>query len=207
MKEVGLVNKSFEQTDFDEAIESKDYIRLKTYIINSICSNPGFVRMAPGEKSEASIAFSKLLEMKDQLPGLFSEYELQAGEQEFDESNEDIWDQEYFLRQVFFLGENFCTKRYDQVHKIGSYIARKELNFEEPQEVIEKNKHKSDPEYESADINISVMEKPLIMIMVIVTVIALLVGFITKIKWIMYISSCLAVVTIVVTILNINKRS
>ena len=124
------MNDSFDMVDFLSAIDAKDYIKLKNYIINSIRNNPGF-RKGGRPCSEATEAFRILKDRKEDLPGLFSKYELQSGEIEFDENNASSWNEEYFIRQTFYLEENFCSKRFDHVKKIGIYLARG--NFSEPQ--------------------------------------------------------------------------
>lgn len=130
------MNRTFEMEDFDQAIEEKDYIKLKNYIVNSVRNNPSFrYTKSVASCSEATEAFRKLRTMQEELPGLFVKYELQPGEMEFDENNKSAWNQEYFIRQTFLLEENFCSKRFEHVRLIGQYVSKG--NFNDPQEAIE----------------------------------------------------------------------
>ena len=183
------MNRTFEIADFNKAIEEKDYIKLKNYIVNSVRNNPGFrYTKSVASCSEATEAFNKLNAMKDDLPGLFVKYELQPGEIEFDENNKSVWNQEYFIRQTFLLGENFCSKRFDHVHRIGQYISKaSKKNFNDPQEAIEGYENNNTiVETSSAKIvsNEIVENKPWPMIIAgIIAVVALLVGIVASKGW------------------------
>lgn len=133
--------KTIEFADFEDAIEAKDYIKIKNYIINSIRNNPGFhYTKNEASCSEAAEAFRMVKERKNELQGLFTPYCVQAGEEEFNEADKSKWDKEYFIRQTFLLEENFCSERFAHVKKIGQYISKNE-NFPEPQEVMEGNEN------------------------------------------------------------------
>lgn len=126
---------SFDAQTFYKAIEEKDYSRLKTCIISSIRNNPGFLPMK-GEKVAESRVAMKIL--KEKAEGMFEPYKVQKGERVFDESEAETWDKEYFIRQTFLLGENFCTTRYNNLMMIGRKIARGiDSNFQEPQELCQ----------------------------------------------------------------------
>lgn len=130
------MNRTFKMADFEEAIKAKDYIKIKNFIINSIRNNPGFQYGKEVSCSEAEAAFNKLKECKNELPGLFSPYCLQGDEIEFNENNKTAWTYEYFIRQTFLLGENFCDERFAHVKEIGKYL-KKNVNFTAPQEAEE----------------------------------------------------------------------
>ena len=167
------MTKTFEFADFEAAIEAKDYIKIKNYIINSIRNNPEFRREKEKSLSEATEAFNMVKERKNELPGLFTPYCVQAGEEEFNEDDKERWNKEYFIRQTFLLEENFCSERFSQVKKIGQYITKNE-NFPEPQEVMEGNeKHLA--KNENHDGNMS-----WVMIAVVVIIVILLVVLIVK---------------------------
>ncbi len=124
--------KTLDNDAFYKAIEEKDYVRLKTAVISSIRNNPAFL-VAEGQKyTEARIAMDILYE---QVPEMFSEYKVLEFEHPFDEHERENWDKEYFLRQTFLLGENFCFDRYKNLRKIGKEIdKRSNTNFQVPQE-------------------------------------------------------------------------
>lgn len=168
------MDKSFNQADFDAAIGSKDYIKLKNYIINSIRNNPRFKKEKNEEYSEATAAFNKLWEVKEELPGLFVEYKLQTGEVEFDETQKETWTQEYFIRQTFLLEENFCKKRFYNVRKIGQYITKG--NFDGPQESIEGYEKQNCSRSDSADKPTLIKFMPWLLIVIIIAIIVFLVG-------------------------------
>lgn len=117
------MNKSFDQKYIDDAIKAKDYIRLKNYVINAVRNNPGFRKKENENCSEATGVFKELMAREDELPGLFTPYELQYKENEFNEEDKRRWTQDYFTEQTFFLGENFCPERFNHVQKIGQYLA------------------------------------------------------------------------------------
>lgn len=119
------MNKSFEQEDFEAAIDKREYIKLKNYVANAILNNEEFEKKKNGACCEAEAAFKVLIARKDELPGLFTPYERQYGEKEFDERDKTSWTREYFIRQVFFLGENFCQERFEHVRTIGKELAKK----------------------------------------------------------------------------------
>lgn len=123
---------SFDEKTFYKAIEEKDYSRLKTCIISSIRNNPGF-KKAKGEKcSEAGLAMNIL---KEKVPEILEHYVVQETEQVYNVDASDTWDKEYFIRQTFLLGENFCMERYNHLVKIGEKIMNGTApNFQEPQE-------------------------------------------------------------------------
>ena len=167
------MNKSFEPEDFDAAIASKDYIALKSYIICSIRNDPGFYRKK-GDPSEALIACKKLWDQRRDLPGLFSEYTLQKGEIEFDENMKNSWTWEYFIRQTFLLGENFCPERIKHIGKIGQYLTPRNFNF--PQEDLT-NEDDRICVLDSGDSLSSKRQMPFRIIVIIsIAIIALLVG-------------------------------
>lgn len=123
---------TFNSDAFYRALEEKDYSRLITCIISAVRNNPEF-RNATGQKSSESTIALNLL--KENAPEIFETYKPQEGERIYDETEYKTWDKEYFIRQTFLLGENFCVKRYNHVKAIGRWITRGiEPNFQEPQE-------------------------------------------------------------------------
>ena len=123
---------SFDEQTFYRAIEEKDYSRLKTCIISSIRNNPGFRKARGEEYSEARLAMNIL---KDKVPEMFECYVVQEAERAYNVDEADTWDKEYFIRQTFLLGENFCMERYSHLMKIGRKITNgTDPNFQEPQE-------------------------------------------------------------------------
>lgn len=124
---------SFDSDDFYEAIESKKYAKLKNCVISAIRNNPGFNPVMGKNAAEATIAM-RILDEK--IPDIFEKYEMQEGDQLYNESYVGKWDKEFFIRQTFLLRENFSKKRYNQIISIGKYISRGIIpNFQEPQEL------------------------------------------------------------------------
>lgn len=197
------MNDSFEMADFLAAIDSKDYIKLKNYIVNSIRNNPGF-RKGGRTCSEATEAFRILRDRREELPGLFSKYELQSGEVEFNENDTSTWDEEYFIRQTFFLEENFCSKRFDHVKKIGLFLARG--NFSDPQEENEKYENDSVSNITETKSHTDYKPLPISVIIVIVFMLAiLLVGIVAKIKWLIIVDIISLIITIAIAVVS-RKR-
>ena len=123
--------KTLDENAFFKAIEEKDYSRLKTSIISSIRNNPTFIVMENEKYTEAKIAMKIL---KEKLPEMFMDYTVLEFEDAFNEDEKEKWNNEYFLRQTFLLGENFCMERYDHLRKIGKELAnKKDGNFINPQ--------------------------------------------------------------------------
>lgn len=123
---------TFNSDAFYRALEEKDYSRLITCIISAVRNNPEF-RNATGQKSSESTIALNLL--RENVPEIFETYKQQEGERIYDETEYKTWDKEYFIRQTFLLGENFCVKRYKHVKAIGCWISRGVVpNFQEPQE-------------------------------------------------------------------------
>ena len=198
------MSNTFNQMDFDAAIVSKDYIKLKNYIINSIRNNPRFRHEKNEEFSEATTAFKKLLSMKEELPGLFTKYELQSGEVEFNEDEQENRKQEYFIRQTFLLGENFCQKRFNNVRKIGQYLAKG--NFDDPQELIEGCENVASSSV-SADMPKSAESMPwLLIVVLVIAIIVLLVGKMAEIKWLFITGVILAFIAAALVIFILIKR-
>lgn len=198
------MKKTFETEDFDAAIKDKDYIKIKNYVINSIRNNPGFkYSKKEGDCSEAMAAFRKLLESKDDLPGLFSSYQLQNGEEEFNENNKELWTQEYFIRQTFLLGENFCKERFLNIKKIGKYLAK--TNFCKPQEEKDIDKNQ---EEKSMPISFNTNKKINYLTIVLggISIIILLVGKIVDIKNLFNVGVVMLVITSFLTICRIGRR-
>ena len=200
------MNRTFEMTDFESAIRDKDYIKLKNYIINSIRNNPRFSHSKSEEYSEAAVAFKRLEEMKTELPGLFSPYELQEGEEEFDENNKASWNQEYFIRQTFLLGENFCRKRFINIRKIGQYITKG--NFNDPQEVLDGYENSNIPNSSTPeDAPVSAEKKPwATIVLVLVSIVVFLVGIMAEIKGLLIIGGILMAIAVAIAIMHIYKR-
>lgn len=197
--------KTFEQADFEAAINAKDYIKLKNYVINSIRNNPRFTYGKSEECSEAKAAFKRLESLKDELPGLFSQYEVQAGEVEFNEAEKESWTQEYFIRQTFLLGENFCLERFNNIRKIGQYITKG--NFNDPQEVVEGYENLVNNISNSTNEAKSIGTLPwLIVGLILATIVVLLVGKLTGIKWIFISGIILVVVTIATVVFKLVRR-
>lgn len=124
---------SFDKDAFYKDMREKNYSVLKTCVISSIRNNPAF-RKAPGEEySEARIAMNLL---QEHVPEMFVEYEVQAGEREYNAGEASAWDKEYFHRQTFLLGENFCWERFRHLLKIGQEITEQTAsNFQYPQDM------------------------------------------------------------------------
>lgn len=200
------MKRSFDPAVFEAAIRKKDYIKLKNFVINSIRNNPRFTHDKNEKYSEATKVFRRLHSLEKELPGLFAPYELQTGEVEFNEAEKDSWTQEYFIRQTFYLGENFCNKRFANIKKIGQYLTKG--NFNDPQEVIEGYEDSIHFISDSTDTKKSVGKKPwLIVVFVIVSIITLLVGKKADIKWLFIIGVVLVVVTLVIALIKFVRRS
>lgn len=124
---------SFDSDDFYKAIEDKKYAKLKTCVISAIRNNPSFNVVKGENASEATTAMNILVE---KVPEIFEEYEVQDGDQLYNENDMDKWNKEFFIRQTFLLGENFSKRRYKQVMNIGKKITKGKMpNFQDPQEL------------------------------------------------------------------------
>lgn len=124
---------SFDADDFYKAIEEKKYAKLKTCVISAIRNNPGFNVVKGENASEATTAMNVLVE---EVPEIFEGYEIQEGDQLYNENDMDKWNKEFFIRQTFLLGENFSKRRYKQIMNIGKKITKGKIpNFHEPQEL------------------------------------------------------------------------
>ena len=191
------MNNTFTSEEFDAAIASKDYIKIKNYIINSIRNNPRFSYKKGEGKSEAAKAFDKLLSLQDKLPGLFTPYTIQEGEVEFNENDKTSWTQEYFIRQTFLLGENFCVRRFNNIRKIGQYLTKG--NFSDPQEVME-GYEKNESNLETEMIEVS-YHKNLIsnvtIVLAIISIVTLLVGMLIKTKWLIIVGIVLLLISLI----------
>ncbi|MBQ3161188.1 MAG: hypothetical protein IJC04_03580 [Oscillospiraceae bacterium] len=120
--------KSFDINEFKQALNEKNYSYIKTCIISAIRNNPRFNFEAGTQKCEADRAFEEAI---NACPEMLEEYHLLEDEVAFEQSSSDEWDYEYFIRQTFRFGRNFCKKRYDNIKKVGKTIS---LNFPQPQE-------------------------------------------------------------------------
>ena len=124
---------SFDTNEFYDAIAEKKYAKLRNCVICAIRNNPGFDPIAGKNAAEATIAL-KILD--DKVPDIFEKYEVQEGDQLYNEDDGGKWNKEFFIRQTFLLRENFSKKRYNQIINIGRYISRGIApNFQEPQEL------------------------------------------------------------------------
>lgn len=56
------------------------------------------------------------------FPEILVKYTPMYREKEFNEANKDEWDYEYFIRQTFLLGRNWCVERYENCKKIAIYL-------------------------------------------------------------------------------------
>jgi hypothetical protein len=129
---------------------------------------------------------------------------LQEGEEEFDENNKASWNQEYFIRQTFLLGENFCRKRFINIRKIGQYITK--ANFNDPQEVLDGYENSNTPNSSSPeDAPVSAEKKPWAMIFF-VAIVVLLVGIVADIKWLLIVGGILMAVAVAIAIKHIYTR-
>lgn len=127
---------SFDEVEFNQALKEKNYSYIKTCIISAIRNNPKFTAEPGTKKSEADYAFEEAISA---CPEMLEEYRLFEDEVDFDQTNSDNWNYEFFIRQTFRFGRNFCKKRYGNIKKVGQTItlkakAKSNANFPQPQE-------------------------------------------------------------------------
>ena len=102
---------SFNLNAFNTAVSEKDFSRIKTSII-SVLRN--------GDFENIPIIIDHL---KKYTPEIFEDFEIVPNEIEKKNINE--WDREYFIRQTFYIGENFNEKRINYCIKIYKYLNKK----------------------------------------------------------------------------------
>lgn len=111
---------SFNDTDFNKAIENRDFLTLKSYIISSIRYNPQFLPLQGASISEAEMALNIL---RERVKEIFENYKKQDKEIVISDDESVNWSKEYFIEQTFWLGENFCEERIERIKKIGKKIS------------------------------------------------------------------------------------
>ena len=101
---------SFDEKAFWQAIENKDYLRLKINTVSAIRNDPTFAR---GETMQVL----KILE--EQVPEIFEEkVHLDFEEQLY----RNDWDKDYFTKLTYWLQENFAKSRIDYIKRVGSVV-------------------------------------------------------------------------------------
>lgn len=101
---------SFDEKTFRQAIENKDYLRLKINTVSAIRNDPTFDR---GETKRVL----KILE--EQVPEIFEEEVRLDFEEQLDRND---WDKDYFTKLTYWLQENFAKSRIDYIKKVGSVV-------------------------------------------------------------------------------------
>lgn len=163
---------SFNGNDFEEAIVEKKYSTLVSYVVNVMRINPEFIAEKGQNKSEAEIALDIL---RERVPEIFEEYNLQGGEESFVRGSikelklDDL--KECFRQQAFWLRENFCEKRIEDIKFIGHEIAEKNTaNFSKPQN--QNQTGQSNKKRKSRNLNPLLLGIALLIIIVLVVAIA-----------------------------------
>ena len=115
---------SFDEYEFYEAIEEKNYRSLKVYMVNAILNDPTF------RKDEIKEIFHIL---KDKVPEIFEE-QVRLGYEE--RLGEDKWDKTYFAKLVYWFQDNFSEKRLEYIKRVGIavYSANNIIRNEEKKE-------------------------------------------------------------------------
>lgn len=114
--------KSFDDKEFQDALDKKDYSKLKSFLICAIRNNPGFEIEDHEEYSETKqIVFI----LNERCPNIFEDYHLQPSENKKDLNDKNKWNYDFFLQETFFLGENFSIERFNQLLIIGQAIDRR----------------------------------------------------------------------------------
>lgn len=113
--------RSFDEKAFQEAIRNKldrkNLIRLKVSVISAIKADPTF---SSGEIERA------LRWLRSDCKEVFDEKKEEI-ENEVELSNQDAWDEDYFLWKTIYLERNFCEERIDELRKIGQKVYGKKL--------------------------------------------------------------------------------
>lgn len=123
----------FHDHEFEQWLSEKDYSSLKTAVINVIENDPTF---STGE-------FNKVIAVLNQrCPEIFEEYQLQNGEDVFDESGK-VWSYDYFITLNFWFRENFALSRRTNIEKVGKKLfgGKTTENFTQPPKPHPKESH------------------------------------------------------------------
>jgi len=128
--------KSFDKEDFDKAIDNEDFSSLRSYVISAVRNDPTF------SKEEVMVTIKKLDEKANKI---FEGYQLQEGEEPFSEDIK-LWNKEYFIKQTFWLGENFNKNRINRIKRVGQHVygnQNKDANFQEATTVLKVAKNRT----------------------------------------------------------------
>lgn len=101
---------SFNENDFEEAINKKDYLWLKACVARSMLNDPTFER---GETKEI------LDVLKEKVPEIFEEEIKLDFEERLERS---AWDKRYFTGLVYCFQENFAESRIAYIQEVGKVV-------------------------------------------------------------------------------------
>lgn len=102
--------RSFDEKIFRQAIEEKDYSRLKICAVSALRFDPTF------ERGEAQ----KVLDiLSAETPEIFEEYAKKTHENYLDR---DAWTKDYFIELTFWFQKNFSLERISHIKDVGKAV-------------------------------------------------------------------------------------
>lgn len=102
--------RSFDEKIFRQAIEEKDYSRLKISAVSALRFDPTF------ERGEAQ----KVLDiLSAETPEIFEEYAKKTHENYLDR---DAWTKDYFIELTFWFQKNFSLERISHIKDVGKAV-------------------------------------------------------------------------------------
>lgn len=102
--------RAFKDSDLKEALERKDYAKLKVLLSSTIKSDPTF---STQEVSALCNIFQK------NVPEIF-EKKIELGYEEIFPPEQ--WDKRYFSKLLYWLQQNFAKERIDYIKEVGKTV-------------------------------------------------------------------------------------
>ena len=104
--------RTFDEKAFRQAINDKDFFRLKISMVSAMLGDPTF------EHGEAEYVLKTL---EEQVPEIFEKYVKLGYEEELERS---AWDKRYFTKLVYWFQENFAKERVPYIKEVGQVVHR-----------------------------------------------------------------------------------
>lgn len=125
---------NFTEEIFEEDIRKKALWGLRATAVKVIEFDPTF------STGEYEYIINRL---KKEVPEVFVEYKVLPNERDFQE-DENSWDEKYFLNLTFYLQENFCLERIENIKRVGKkvYGQQKVNSVQEAESKQKKNETK-----------------------------------------------------------------
>lgn len=124
--------KSFSSEAFYEALQKKDYTRLKVNAVSAIRNNPTFAK----DNDE----FTQLIkDLDNATPEIFEDERKLGYEQDLSEEN---WDTDYFVRLTSYFQDNFAKSRIPKIKEVGRKVYKQETIQKNNQEPIQGDNRK-----------------------------------------------------------------